>query len=250
MLAVCTEPIAANITAIKDYRLLTGWYISKGCDAATVARGGCGNSILPRPKIATAPFYFHIEQCGDRIVISGNTSDGDNFVHDFLHADGTLESGASDFDPALFPLCQPYTASGTFEYAARPGDEWDNDRAFQFVAHQKTTINISDVVGAIKHDLGGHLICPGGTQSVHAFLSPVAACALESWRTFRLKPVLLVSSAGTKQVVRYDFEYSVKGGHEVDEYAEGKFRVTYSSYNPVRSPMTRFDTVSIVTCVC
>lgn len=53
-----------------------------------------------------------IEQCGDRIIISG-----EDYVHDFLHADSTDEQGCDDYDEGYFPACMRYKARATIDGA-------------------------------------------------------------------------------------------------------------------------------------
>lgn len=55
-----------------------------------------------------------IEQCGDRYVVSG-LGNNSYYIHDFLHADGTLPNGLADYNALNFPECFPITAVGKFD---------------------------------------------------------------------------------------------------------------------------------------
>lgn len=57
---------------------------------------------------------FRVEQCGDRYVVSGKGSSDLFYIHDFLHADGTLDNGVMDFSAFVLPQCRPVSALGIF----------------------------------------------------------------------------------------------------------------------------------------
>ncbi len=58
-----------------------------------------------------------IEQCGDRFIVwnKAPVPEGSYVIHDFLHADGTIENGCHDYKPFAFPHCIPIRVAGTFE---------------------------------------------------------------------------------------------------------------------------------------
>merc|ERR1719410_711168 len=60
-----------------------------------------------------------IEQCSDRIVITGG-----GVVHDSLHADGTLKNGVHDTPAPLLPWCLPGNAMKVAFY-------WGEDRCLR-----------------------------------------------------------------------------------------------------------------------
>ena len=83
-LASCTDPVASHLPDLRGHWL----------------DEGSGHSE-------------RIEQCGDRIIVTGFGSLNNGFrfaVHDFLHVDGTYENGLDDYYAPGFPNCIPLTA--------------------------------------------------------------------------------------------------------------------------------------------
>ena len=63
------------------------------------------NAVDIRGLWSNGAHMHKIEQCGDRITLSGPGTNNRFYVHDFPHADGTFENGCADYFPNAFPAC-------------------------------------------------------------------------------------------------------------------------------------------------
>ncbi|XRB25401.1 hypothetical protein RI054_44g152590 [Pseudoscourfieldia marina] len=59
-------------------------------------------------------YMQRIEQCADRLTISGPGAGDLFYIHDFMRLDGTTENGCIDFNAGAFPKCVAINPAGTY----------------------------------------------------------------------------------------------------------------------------------------
>ena len=59
-------------------------------------------------------YMQRIEQCADRLTISGSGAGDLFYIHDFMRLDGTTENGCIDFNAGAFPKCVAINPAGTY----------------------------------------------------------------------------------------------------------------------------------------
>mmetsp|Transcript_29891 Transcript_29891/g.58598 ORF Transcript_29891/g.58598 Transcript_29891/m.58598 type:complete len:174 (+) Transcript_29891:36-557(+) len=59
--------------------------------------------------------WERIEQCADRVVITAPANKGLYVIHDFKHADGSVQNGCHDWAGPTLPKCVPVKVAGVFK---------------------------------------------------------------------------------------------------------------------------------------
>lgn len=101
-------------------------------------------------------YMQRIEQCADRLTISGPGAGGLFYIHDFVRLDGTTENGCIDFNAGAFPKCVAINPAGTYNatcifmkvgpiMGASRCLQTDGSLHFYNVAVGKTTVLLKEV---------------------------------------------------------------------------------------------------------